>query len=70
MVMVGWAFTNGNGWLFQRGFNPQDASVPYRTMRTMANHILEDILPEEKILRVNLHEGSFPYLKFQSALDF
>jgi hypothetical protein len=39
-------------------------------MRTMANHILEDILPEEKILKVNLHEGSFPDLKFLSALDF
>jgi hypothetical protein len=37
------ALTNGNGWLFQRGFNPQD-HVPYRTMRTVANHILKDCL--------------------------
>jgi hypothetical protein len=36
----------------------------------MANYILKDILPEEKIIRVKLHEGSFPDLKFLTALDF
>ncbi len=65
------AFTNGNGWLLQRGFNPQDVpDVPYRTMRTMANHILKDILPEEKIIKVDLHEGSFPDFEFLTALKF
>jgi hypothetical protein len=30
----------------------------------MANHILKDILPGEKIIKVNLHEGSLPDLEF------
>jgi hypothetical protein len=34
----------------------------------MANHILKDILPEEKIIKVNLHEVSFPDFKF--LLDY
>ncbi len=35
-----------------------------------ANHILKDTLPEEKIIKVNLHEGSLPDLKFLTALEF
>jgi hypothetical protein len=36
----------------------------------MANHILKDILPEEKIIKVDLHEGSFSDLKFFIAFKF
>lgn len=40
----------------QSQFNPRD--VPYRTMRTMSNSIMNEMLPGEKIYKVDLHEGT------------
>ena len=39
----------------QSNFNPSD--VPFRTMRTMSNRILKEMLPNEQIKKVDLHEG-------------
>ena len=40
----------------QSQFNPRD--VPYRTMGTMSNSIMNEMLPGEKIHKVDLHEGT------------
>ena len=39
----------------QPNFNPSE--VPFRTMRTMGDRIMKEMLPEEHIHKVNLHEG-------------
>lgn len=41
--------------LLQTGFNPRD--IPYRTMRTMSDRIIKQILPGKEIKKVDLHEG-------------
>ena len=39
----------------QPQFNPSD--IPFRTMRTMSNRLIKEILPGEQIKHVDLHEG-------------
>jgi hypothetical protein len=39
----------------QPNFNPSE--VPFRTMRTMGDRIMKQMLPEEHIHKVDLHEG-------------
>ena len=39
----------------QKQFNPKE--VPFRTMHTMSNSIMNEMFPGEKIQKVDLHEG-------------
>ena len=42
----------------QPQFNPSD--IPFRSMRTMSNRLIKEILPGEQIKHVDLHEGKIP----------
>jgi hypothetical protein len=42
----------------QLQFNPSD--IPFRSMRTMSNRLIKEILPGEQIKHVDLHEGKIP----------
>ena len=42
-------------WYLQSNFRSED--IPYRTMRTMSDRLIKQILPDEKIHKVDLHEG-------------
>ena len=44
-----------NLFYLQHNFNPSE--VPFRTMRTMGDQIMKEMLPEEHIHKVDLHEG-------------
>jgi hypothetical protein len=59
--------------LLQPQFNPSD--IPFRTMRTMSNRLIKELLPGEQIKHVDLHEGKIPlffsmWLKLQSCVIF
>ena len=43
-------------FVWQPGFNPSD--VPFRKIRTLGKHILEDMLPGQDVAKLDLHEPS------------
>ncbi len=50
-----------NLWHLQSNFNPKD--IPYRNMHTMSNCLIKAILPDEQIIKVDLHQGLFLCIK-------
>jgi hypothetical protein len=42
-------------WHLQSDFNPKDIS--FRTLRTMSDRLIKQMMPDEKVHKIDLHEG-------------